>query len=52
METIELNFCGLSRNTKKNIMFRAGFEQTLLEESYNLETSEEDELDDYESSVY
>ena len=52
METIELNFCGLSRNTKKNIMFRAGFEQTLLEESYNLATSEEDALDDYESSVY
>ena len=26
IETIELNFCGLNRNLKKNIMFRAGNE--------------------------
>ena len=34
IEAIELNFCGLNRNLKKNIMFRAGNE---VESIYNLQ---------------
>ena len=58
IETIELNFCGLNRNLKKNIMFRAGnevesiykqekeseSEETVSVSSENLDTSEDNTM--------
>ena len=41
IEAIELNFCGLNSNLKKNIMFRAGNE---VESIYNLQKEIENEI--------
>ena len=40
-EIIELNFCGLSDNTKKNIIARAENEDCSLEKRYSMDTIEE-----------
>ena len=44
IETIELNFCGLNKNLKKNIMFRAGNE---IDSIYKIENEDDGEgIDD------
>ena len=37
-EIIELNFCGLSDNTKKNIIIRADDENCSIEKNYSMNT--------------
>ena len=48
IEAIELNFCGLNRNLKKNIMFRAGNED---ESIYNLQGEIDNETDDPDYNI-
>ena len=42
-EIIEINFCGLEKNTKKNIMLRAQLEHFLIEENKLIDDKEEDD---------
>ena len=47
-EVIELNFCGLNRNLKKNIMFRAANE---VESIYNLKGEIDNESDEPDYNI-
>ena len=48
IEIIELNFCGLNRNLKKNIMFRAANE---VESIYNLKGEIDNESDEPDYNI-
>ena len=46
IETIELNFCGLNMNLKKNIIFRADYELDLINKSKNSNGDDDSETID------
>ena len=48
IETIELNFCGLNMNLKKNIIFRADNELYLINKSKNSNGDDDSESNDSE----